>query len=205
MKKMIAATSAAMLMAGCASMDDDGMAAADNRAPMTATAQAARELSPMSRQFGMMSASGNMFEIESSRLAMQRSQNPMVQQFAQMMINDHSQMMSQMAALAAPMGIDVNAIPMAPHHRQMLDRLSAAGSGPSFDMAYHQAQLAAHQESLQLHQNYASNGDHPELRALAAQAVPVIQQHLGHLQSHGQHMQHMQQPAPSGRRAGERG
>ena len=146
----------------------------------------------------MMSASGNMFEIESSRLAQQRSQNPMVRQFADMMIRDHTQLMNQMRPVAARLGLNPDAMAMAPHHRDMLERLSNAGSGAAFDAAYHQAQLAAHQEALSLHRNYAANGDNPDLRTLAGAAVPVIESHLQHIGMHN--MQQEQEGPPAGER-----
>jgi putative membrane protein len=81
----------------------------------------------------------------------------------------------------------------------MLEQLRT--SAP-FDLAYRDAQIAAHQEALQLHQNYASGGDHPALRAVAARAVPVIQGHLAHAQT-------LAAPPPTGTmpppRSGERG
>ena len=49
----------------------------------------------------------------------------------------------------------------------MLDQLRAAGSGLSFDMAYQQAQIEAHQQAIQLMQNYAASGDVPALRTVA--------------------------------------
>jgi len=199
MKTKFALLGAVVLVAGCTSMDDGDMGAAPQMAG-PAMAQPPG-IARMDHEFAMMSASGNMFEIESSRLALQASQNPMLRQFAQQMINDHGAMLSQMGQLAARHGIDPSSAQMAPHHRQMLDRLRGAGTGPSFDAAYHQAQLMAHQESLNLHQGYAQNGNHPELRALAANAVPVISNHLNMLQMHGQHMRQPQvAPTP-----GERG
>lgn len=73
----------------------------------------------------------------------------------------------------------------------------------------------AHQEALNLHQNYASNGENQALRAMASRAVPVVQTHLNQLQTHGSQMsmtpamgmpQQTYQPAPTpARRSGERG
>lgn len=202
MKKFLAICSTALLAAGCTTTNDEMMAAAPQRsAPL---AQPMSALSDMTRNFAMMSASGNLFEIQSSQLALQRSQNPMIRQFAQQMITDHGNMMQQMAPVAARLGLNPAAMPLAPHHQQMLDQLRNAGSGTAFDQAYHRAQLTAHQESLALHQNYAANGDDPQLRTLAGRAVPVIQQHLNHVETHGRHlMQDGQQPVQ--RRAGERG
>lgn len=202
MNRVIAGLGAALMATACATNDD--MAGADMQAGAPPVGAAPMTVSDMSRNFAMMSASGNMFEIQSSQLALQASQNPIVRQFAQQMITDHGNLMNQMAPVAASLGLDPAAMPMAPHHQQMVDRLRSAGSGPAFDQAYHQAQLTAHQESLNLHQSYVANGDNPQLRQLAGGAVPIVQQHLQHLQMHGQHMmQPMPGQPPS--RSGERG
>jgi len=193
MKAFLPIAGLALLVCGCAT-DDDAMAV--DQTTTTMPPMAAPAVSDAARTFAMMSASSNMFEIESSRQALQRTSNPMVRQFAQQMISDHTALMNAMAPVAARLGLPPNP-PMATHHADMLNRLQAAGTGAAFDAAYHQAQMMAHQEALALHQNYASNGDNPELRTLAAQAVPVIQQHLSHLQMHGD----MQSNA----RRGERG
>jgi putative membrane protein len=83
----------------------------------------------------------------------------------------------------------------------------AAGAGPSFDLAYKNAQITAHQNALQLMQAFAANGDVPALRNAAAQAVPVVQMHLNQAQALpvAPVAQPYTPPPPAPRRAGERG
>ena len=61
-------------------------------------------------------------------------------------------------------------------HQAMLEKLKTAGAG--FDREYISQQQTAHQEALALMQGYAASGDNPKLKALAAQTVPVIRDHL---------------------------
>jgi putative membrane protein len=68
----------------------------------------------------------------------------------------------------------------------MLRDLRQARRG-SFDTAFNQAQLTAHQEALALHRGYAAGGDVPALRATAAKAVPVVEMHLRHVEQHRHH------------------
>lgn len=128
-------------------------------------------------------ASSDMFEIQSGQLALQASQNPGVQQFANMIIRDHtnSTQMLMTAAQAAHVYTPTPAI--LPPQQAMLDQLRAAGTGYAFDQAFQQIQIQAHQQALMLHQNYAQSGDVPQLRATAGQIVPVVQQHLQTAQS----------------------
>jgi putative membrane protein len=127
-------------------------------------------------------ASGDQFEIQSSQLAMQRSTNAAVRSLAQMLITDHGRMSQQMIAAAQAAGLTPPPPTLLPEHAQMLQQLQAAPAG-SFDMSYRTLQVAAHQQALQLHQNYAASGDNAALRTVAAGAVPVIQQHLNMAQS----------------------
>ena len=154
-------------------------------------------------------ASGDQFEIQSGQLAQQASQNPAVQQFAGMLITDHTQ--STQMLMAAAQSARVTPLPatLLPPQQALLDQLRAAGTGPAFDQAFQQAQIQAHQQALQLHQGYAQSGDVPALRTTAGQIVPVVQRHLTMVQS----MQVMAPPPPPPpapppppvRRSGERG
>jgi len=170
------------------------LAACGPRAPVVPAAEApvVDPNSPLAAPMYMaMAASGDMLEIQSSQVALQRSANPAVRSFAQMLIADHSRMSQQMMAAASAAGLTPPPPALQPPHAQMLQQLQATPAG-SFEMAFQQMQIAAHQEALALHQNYASGGDVPALRAVAASAVPVIQQHLNAIQS----MQLMPQAAP---------
>lgn len=153
--------------------------------------------------------SANQFEIQSSQLALQVSQNPGVRNLANRLIADHTMMGQQVAAAAASAGIAPLPPTLLPADQAMLDQLRAAGAGPSFDMAFQQAQITVHQQGIQLMQNYAASGDVPALRAVASQAIPTMQMHLSMAQS----LQVAAAPPPPPplmappppRRAGERG
>ena len=112
----------------------------------------------------------------------------------------------QVAAAATSAGLTPPSPALLPQQQAMLDQLRASGTGLSFDMAYQQAQIGAHQQAIQLMQNYAANGDVPALRTVASGAIPVMQKHLSMAQALA-----MAPPppppmaAPPPRRAGERG
>jgi putative membrane protein len=73
-------------------------------------------------------------------------------------------------------------------------------------MAYQQAQISAHQQAIQLMQNYAASGDVPALRTVASQAIPVMQKHLAVAQSLATAPPPPPPPPmPPPRRSGERG
>jgi putative membrane protein len=144
---------------------------------------AARTVSAATRDYVRMAAVGDMFEIESSRLALSESQDLQVQRFARMMIADHSRMSEEMQEAVQEAGLSVS-IPTAldAEHQQMMQQLRAA-SGMQFDRQYLAMQSRAHQQALELHSSYMSSGDQPQLREVATDAVPVIQGHIDQLRT----------------------
>jgi putative membrane protein len=160
----------------------------------------------MAPGFLAQAGSANEWEIESSQLALQMSTNPGVRNLANVIIADHTAMGQQVAAAAASARLTPPAPGLLPPQQSMLDQLRAAGSGPSFDMAYQQAQISAHQQAIQLMQNYAASGDVPALRTVASQAIPVMQKHLAMAQSLATAPPPPPPPPmPPPRRSGERG
>lgn len=130
-----------------------------------------------------MAASSDQFEIQSGQLALQMSQNAAVRNFANLLIADHTRTSQIMMTSAQSAGLTPPPPALLPPQQAMLDQLRAAGSGTSFDVAFQQAQISAHQQALQLHQNYAASGDNPALRNVASQTMPVIQMHLNQAQA----------------------
>jgi putative membrane protein len=149
--------------------------------------------------------SADQFEIQSGQLALQASQNPAIRNFANMIIADHTRSTQMVVSAAQSAGLAPPPPALLPAQQAMLDQLRSAGSGPSFDMAFQQAQISAHQQALQLHQNYAAQGDVPALRTAAGQIVPVVQMHLQQIQSLNTAPPPPPPPPPSTRRSGERG
>jgi putative membrane protein len=155
-----------------------------------------------------MAASSDQFEIQSSQLALQASQNQAVRSFANMMIAHHTATTQNLVTAARSAGLTPPPPALLPMHAQMLDQLRAAGAGPSFDVAYKQAQIMSHQEALQLQTGYAQGGDVPALRQVAASTAPIVQQHLQQAQAlNAEAMMPPPPPPPSSGsgRAGERG
>jgi putative membrane protein len=132
----------------------------------------------MAPGFLTQAASGDQFEIQSSELALQASQNVAVRNFANLLIADHTRMSQAMASAAQSAGLPPPAPALLPAQQGALDQLRAAGPGPGFDLAFKNAQIAAHQQALGLMQNYATGGDVPALRTVASEAIPTIQMHL---------------------------
>lgn len=202
MKVFVIAAGAAALLGACAMTpppEDAGYAEAgpDAMSPLRAPG------------YLQMAASSDMFEMESSRLALQNSGNQAVRGFAQMMINDHSRTTAELTSAAQQIGIQPPPPQLLPHHAEMLDRLRAAPPG-EFDRVYKREQVMAHEEALMLHRNFADRGDAAALRAVAARAVPIVDMHYRQAQQLPDYVAApppAYQPAPPlpPRRRGERG
>ena len=119
----------------------------------------------------------DMFEIESSQIALQKSRSERVKTFANMLIRHHKQ--TTAATMAAAKKAGMSPPPPAPDAgiQASLDELRNAPAA-SFDQVYLAQQIPAHQAALDLHQSYAANGDQAPLRASAKAAVPIVQQHI---------------------------
>jgi putative membrane protein len=89
----------------------------------------------------------------------------------------------QVGAAAASARIMMPPPSLLPSDQAMLDQLRAAGTGYSFDQAFQQDQIQAHQAGIALMQGYSTGGDVPALRTVAAGAIPVMQRHLAMAQS----------------------
>jgi putative membrane protein len=202
MKHFLLIAGAAALSAGCASVEDSVAPEPMAAEPMAAEPMAAASAGMPALAYVENAASGDLFEIESSRLALSMSRNPEIRSFAQMLISDHTRLTQQVAAAARADGLSPPPPRLLPHHAAALQRLQAAGMA-GFDTAFKNEQITAHQEALNLHGSYAQGGDRPALRSAASQAVPAIEAHLARAQALPDYVP---APAPQGRnRAGERG
>ena len=171
---MIAAAASALMLGGCATMDAGGSAGAS----ASGSAAMPADMTPNSGSaYAQIAASSDMYEIQSSQLALSQAQNPALRSFAQMMVTDHTNTTQQLAAAATASGIGPPPAAMLPLHVQMVARLQGR-TGADFDREYARQQLVAHQQALALHTNFAARGDTPALRAVAGAAVPVVTQHL---------------------------
>jgi len=130
--------------------------------------------------FVPLAGSSNLFEIESSRLAMQRSQSAQVKQFANQMVADHTLAVSKMKAALSEAKIPPPPEKLNVKDQKVYDSLKQA-QGAAFDKAYIEAQYNAHVEAVNLFSAYAKGGDNPRLKALAGELLPTLQGHLDHV------------------------
>jgi putative membrane protein len=137
---------------------------------------AANPMSPTTTDYVGNAATSDMYEIEAGRIAAQKARDQRVKNFGQMMASDHGNNSAKLKA-ALPPGVTPPARLDAEHDAK-LTQLRNAPAGAGFDRLYMQQQVAAHEQALAMHQNYARNGDVASLREVASGAVPVVEGHL---------------------------
>ena len=169
--KALLSSAAALSLMSCASTAPEG-------AGDTTTAGMRAEATPEEAMpFVMKAGASDLYEIQSSQIALQKAQDADIRQFAQMMIDQHTKTTQQVTAAAQADGLTPPAPQLEPQQAQMIAELQRL-SGAAFDRAYVRQQRMAHEMALALHGNYAERGDRPALRQAAASAVPIVRQHL---------------------------
>ena len=140
-----------------------------------ATKQATAPVAPTAT-FVAQAAFGNMFEVESSKLALERSKGAPVKAFAQRMVDDHSAAAVKFkeAVLEAKLAMPPDKLDA--KHQAIVGEL-AAKQGGDFDKAY----IEAHVETVELFKGYAQGGEDIRMRAFAAELLPKLQAHLDHV------------------------
>lgn len=149
---------------------------------LPAVAQTAAPGAPLTaEQFRQEATFSDTFEIQSSRLALERSQNAAIRQYAQTMVTDHSKTTQMLQSMPGAASSATSSPPAGglvdPRRAQMLQRLEAA-NGPAFDALYAQMQVMAHREAVQMFTSFAQSGQDQNLRSFATQALPTLQAHL---------------------------
>jgi putative membrane protein len=130
---------------------------------------------PSAQDFVTKVAISDMFEIQSSQLALSKRADADTKPFAEKMVQDHQKTSTELMAL-----VDVKAtLPSAldAQHQKMLDDLKSK-SGKDFDQSYDQVQLKAHRDAVALFEAYAKGGDNAELKGWAGQTLPHLKEHL---------------------------
>ena len=126
--------------------------------------------------FAMAAADGGLTEVTLAELGSQKATDPELKKFSQEMVEEHTKMNSELMALASKKGM---ALPRTLSVGHQFCAQSLAGlSGEEFDRCYAKAQLVIHMDSVAKFEAESERGLDPEVKALAAKALPHIKEHL---------------------------
>jgi putative membrane protein len=121
-------------------------------------------------------SSGNLMEIRLGQLAQSKASNQAVKQFAQRMVADHNNLLNQLTSVASASGQSFTPT-MDSRHQNQIDRLQGL-SGAEFDRNYMSLMIRAHQRDVTHFQTQSQSAHSNQVRTLAANSLPVLQQHL---------------------------
>jgi putative membrane protein len=189
---VVLATAAAVVAVGAActkgSGNASGMTTSGDGGATTATANGDAAMAPAGggvavgdpQIFAVLSEL-NMGEIQAAKLAADKSKSPAVKSFAQKMIHDHTKMLNQGDSLATALKISP-AVPtpdsVATKGQAEQSNLNAAAPGVAFDKQYMDAQVADHEMTLALLQQFQGQTQNADIKSLLSGAIPIVQGHL---------------------------
>lgn len=128
-----------------------------------------------SNDFVENAAQGGITEVEAGKLALEKSGSADVKTFAQHMITDHTKANQDLMALAKKLDIEV------PDDAALTDKAKKAileMRDESFDKAYANNQVDAHEKTVALFKKEAESSDNTELKAFATKTLPTLEAHL---------------------------
>jgi len=115
-------------------------------------------------------------EVEAGKLALEKGTAADVKTFADMMVKDHTAANQKLKALADKKNIDVS------DDAELLDKAKAMilelRSAKSFDQAYANNQVKAHEATIEIFEDEIKNGEDAELKAFATETLPKLKAHL---------------------------
>jgi predicted outer membrane protein len=115
-------------------------------------------------------------EIRMAQMALSKTENGDVQNFAQRMIDDHTKANQTISQLAAQKGVQLPA-DLSPEQQAVGNDLSAL-TGREFDKAYMDVNVFAHQKAVIAFKKQAQAGLDGDVKDFAAKTLPTLSSHL---------------------------
>jgi len=127
-------------------------------------------------QFFYDAAESGAAELKDANLAVHKSQDRAVKQFAEHMIQEHTEANDKLRTLAVEGKVD---LPSHPSIKQSAEHAKLnVLNGPTFDKQFVEGQIRAHRNAIELFQDEAANGTNPKARDFARDSLPMLQSHL---------------------------
>lgn len=117
-------------------------------------------------------------EVEAGKLAEEKGSAADVKSFADMMIKDHTAANAKLKSIADAKNLKVSdSAELVDKAKTMILELRSA---KSFDQAYANNQVKAHEATIALFEKEASEGRDAEIKAFAKETLPTLKAHLEH-------------------------
>jgi putative membrane protein len=127
-------------------------------------------------EFATKAAVSGLAEVELGKIALAKSSDAKVKDFANMMVNDHGKANEELKTLAAAKNITLPTA-LDEDHTKMMNELNGL-SGKDFDKKYVDAMVDGHQKTLDLMEDEGKDGKDAQLKAFATKTAPIVKTHL---------------------------
>lgn len=127
-------------------------------------------------KFTTQAAVGGMAEVELGKMALDKSSNAQVKEFATMMVKDHGMANAELMSIAKQKNITLPSTVDDEHKKKMEDLSKKTGA--DFDKAYVNAMVDGHKSTLKLMEDESNDGKDADLKAFATKTAPIVQSHL---------------------------
>ncbi|ROM55509.1 hypothetical protein BK648_06195 [Pseudomonas poae] len=117
-------------------------------------------------------------EVEAGKLALEKGSAADVKSFADMMVKDHTAANAKLKSIADAKNLKVS------DSAELMDKAKAMilelRSAKSFDQAYANNQVKAHEATIEIFEKEISEGKDAEIKAFATETLPKLKSHLEH-------------------------
>lgn len=135
----------------------------------------AQDTKAADKDFIAKSSLDSLTEINYAKLALQKSQDKNVREFAQKMITDHEKLILSMKPFAQKYNVSVPSSPKLADDAKYTELKTM--SGTSFDRSYVEAMVKDHHDDLQKFMDEEAQTSDPALKAAVAKGETVIREH----------------------------
>jgi len=143
--------------------------------------EAAREkrqptVTPAEQEFLMKAADANLSKIDVARLAMHKSQNPDVKDFANMIQSDDASALEDLTDLMNDKGVSLPNT-LSPEMKTEIETMTAL-SGAELDREFANMMVAQHQKEIGMYHDQLEIAQTPDVRKYAEDLLPRLEMHL---------------------------
>jgi putative membrane protein len=126
--------------------------------------------------FYKKAAEAGISEVDAANLALQKTADPKIKDFADMMVKDHTAANDKLKTIADGKGIT---LPTSASVGQMATEAKLKVlTGDTFDKSYIKGQVKAHQQTIALLKKEVASGQDADAKAFAQSVLPTIRGHL---------------------------
>jgi putative membrane protein len=126
--------------------------------------------------FAMNAAQSGLAEVQLGQLAAQKASNPDLKAFGQQMFDDHRKANDKLKSIAQAENMT---LPNSLNARDQAEYTKLQTlSGVDFDRAYVRDMVKDHEQDVKQLQKEASSGKDPQMKRLASETLPTVEEHL---------------------------